>query len=85
VRHTGDGPLKQPTLTEHLGDLRPDPRADLVGTTADRLAGKYEFGQPEDPADGEYGDDRRQAQAYNESDQHLRVHGASPQIRVTGQ
>ena len=58
VRQPGDRPFQQPALAEHLGDLRPDPRADVVGATGDRLTGKREFGQPQHPADGEQSDDR---------------------------
>ena len=41
---------------------------------------KREFEQPTDPAEGEQADDRRHAQAHYQSDQRLRVHGASPQF-----
>ena len=36
----GDRPFQQPALAEHLGDLRPDPGADVVGAPGDRLAGQ---------------------------------------------
>ena len=82
VGQPGDGPLQQLALPEHLGDLRPDPGADVVGAPGDRLSGHHQLVQPPDASQSQHAHDRGHAQAQNEPDDRLRGHRRSPQYTV---
>jgi hypothetical protein len=83
VGEARDRPLQQPSLTEHLGHLGPDPPPDIVGAAGGGLAGHGELGQPANPTQREQSDDRRHAEAHYQSDQHLRLHSSVSPIPVT--
>ena len=77
VRDARDRPFQQPGLAEDLADLVADPLTEVVLAApliGGRLAGADEFGEIQDPLEGEHSDDGCHGQADDEPDESLRFH-----------